>query len=81
MFATLSASDDDISCQLELIYYPAELSRNNAQDPVATGQTNMMAVKVILEGDSYGPEDAPRRRALCKDPGTFGRGAATIRIC
>jgi hypothetical protein len=28
--ATLSASDDDISCQLELIYYPAGLSSNNA---------------------------------------------------
>jgi hypothetical protein len=55
LFATLSVSDEDISCQLRLLYYPADLSRNNAPDPVATGQTSTMAVKAMLEGDSYGP--------------------------
>jgi hypothetical protein len=34
LFATLSASDDDISRQLGTLYYPADLSRNNAPQPV-----------------------------------------------
>ena len=54
----LSASDDDISYQLELLYYPADLSGNNAPDPIATGQTSTRAVKAMLETTGTVPKTA-----------------------